>query len=216
MHNSQPNLSAKQIKNATLLALISAVVIGVVAVLPAQYGKDYTGLGKILGFSRLYVSHQVTEAKATQTNGVELPPSNFLLAELGSDAKTPKPKEAELPAPAQQYESRMDSVKIAVPAGKGLEYKILVLKHGQVKYDWKTDKGILFFDLHGDVKENAAKNSGYYESYTVGNSNNLAGSFIAPYEGKHGWYFKNRTNEEIIVNLHVKGEYQMIEDQHSH
>ncbi|HAO50525.1 MAG TPA: hypothetical protein DCR35_15205, partial [Runella sp.] len=136
--------------------------------------------------------------------------------ELGSDAKTPKPKEADLPAPTQQFESRMDSVKITVPAGKGLEYKILVLKHGQVKYDWKTNKGILFFDLHGDVKENAAKNSGYYESYTVGNSNNLAGSFIAPYEGKHGWYFKNRTNEEIIVNLHVKGEYQMIEDQHSH
>jgi hypothetical protein len=110
----------------------------------------------------------------------------------------------------------MDSVKITVPAGKGLEYKLLVLKYGQVKYDWKTNKGILFFDLHGDVKENAAKNSGYYESYTVGNSNNLAGSFIAPYEGKHGWYFKNRTEDEIVVTLHVKGEYLIIENQNSH
>lgn len=210
MNNLQPNLSNSQIKKASLLALIAAIIIGVVAVLPAEYGKDYTGLGKALGFSKLFVNHQDTAPKAVSS--VELPASNFILAEIGSEPKIPKPKEANAPTPTKQYESRMDSVKITVPVGKGLEYKILVLKHGQVKYDWKTNKGILFFDLHGDVKENAPENSGYYESYTVANSNNMAGSFIAPYEGKHGWYFKNKTKEEIIVTLHLKGEYQLVKE----
>lgn len=208
-NNSQPNLSASQIKKATIIALVSSFVIAIVAVMPAEYGKDYTGLGKILGFSRLYQNHNQVDAKLAEKQ-IEVPVFKELtLDNVGSEPSAQKPAEANNPAPVKQYESRKDSVKITIPVGKGLEYKIAVLKYGQVKYAWKSNN-ILFVDLHGDVKTVSKKNE-YYESYAVANSKNMAGSFIAPFEGKHGWYFKNKTNQPIEVNIALSGEYQLIE-----
>ncbi|MFV8342916.1 hypothetical protein [Flavobacterium sp. XS2P39] len=204
-NNSQPNLTSSQIIKATGIALVTSFIITIVAVLPAEYGKDYTGLGKIVGFSRL---HQ-NEDKSNEAEVVTPSFKELTLKNVGSSPEVPMPIEGKNPAPSKQYEIRKDSVKITVPAGKGLEYKIAVLKYGQVKYAWKTNQGILFVDMHGDVKS-ADKKSGYFESYTVANSNNMAGSFIAPYEGKHGWYFKNKTNQDIEVTINLTGDYQLI------
>lgn len=204
-NNSQPNLTSSQIIKATITALITAVILAVVAVLPAEYGKDYTGLGKVLGFSKLHQS----EDKSNETEVVTPSFKELTLNSVGSSPEVPMPIEGKNKAPLKQYEARKDSVTITIPAGKGLEYKIAVLKHGKVKYAWKTNKGILFVDMHGDVKTTDTK-SGYFESYTVANSNNMAGSFIAPYEGKHGWYFKNKYSTDIQVTLNLTGEYQLI------
>jgi hypothetical protein len=208
-NNSQPNLTSSQIIKATVIALATSFVITIVAVLPAEYGKDYTGLGKMLGFSRLHQNDNEVEKKLAENEAIAPIFKELTLNNVGSELAEQKPNEANNPAPVKQYENRKDSIKITVPAGKGLEYKIAVLKYGQVKYAWKTNNGILFVDLHGDVKSADTK-SGYFESYTVANSNNMAGSFIAPYEGKHGWYFKNKTNQDIEVNINLTGQYQLI------
>ncbi len=207
--NSQPNLTSSQIIKATVIALATSFIITIIAVLPAEYGKDYTGLGTVLGFSRLHQNEEESGPKLAKKEAVNQDFKELTLNNVGSEPTEQKPIEANNPAPIKQYENRKDSIKIIVPAGKGLEYKIAVLKYGQVKYAWKTNNGILFVDLHGDVKT-LEKNSGYFESYTVANSNNMAGSFIAPYEGKHGWYFKNKTNQDIEVKIHLTGEYQLI------
>ncbi|WP_310555083.1 hypothetical protein [Flavobacterium sp.] len=204
-NNSQPNLSSSQIIKATIIALLMSLILAVVAVLPAEYGKDYTGLGKVFGFSRL---HQ-EEGQSKGTVAVTPAFKELTLNNVGSGPEVPKPIEGNNPAPSKQYENRKDSIKITVPAGKGLEYKIAVLKYGQVKYAWKTNQGFLFVDMHGDVKSADIK-SGYFESYTVAHSNNMVGSFIAPYEGKHGWYFKNKSNADIEVTINLTGEYQLI------
>ncbi len=204
-NNSQPNLSSSQIIKATIIALITSLILAVVAVLPAEYGKDYTGLGKAFGFSRLHREEDKPNETATVTPIFK----ELTLNNVGSGPEVPKPIEGNNPAPSKQYEGRKDSIKITVPSGKGLEYKIAVLKYGQVKYAWKTNSETLFVDMHGDVKSADTK-SGYFESYTVANSNNMAGSFIAPYEGKHGWYFKNKSNADIEVTINLTGEYQLI------
>ncbi|PWA08831.1 hypothetical protein [Flavobacterium laiguense] len=208
-NNSQPNLTSSQIVKATIIALVTSFVLAIVAVLPAEYGKDYTGLGKILGFSRLHQNDDEVEQKLAKKEVAISIFKELTLNNVGSSPEVEKPVEANNPAPIKQYESRKDSIKIMVPAGKGLEYKIALLKYGQVKYSWKTNNGVLFVDLHGDVK-NANNNTDYFESYTVANSNNMAGSFIAPYEGKHGWYFKNKSDQDIEVSINLIGEYQLI------
>jgi hypothetical protein len=210
INNSQPNLSNSQIKKLTLIALISSLVIGLIAVLPAGYGKDITGLGKLLGFTRLYQDHKEVDAKIAEKTATNSPIfKEITLTNVGSGPDTKKPQEANNPAPETQYETRTDSVKITIPADKGLEYKIAVLKYGQVKYAWKTNGETLFFDLHGDVKTNQP-NTDYFESYSVAYANNMAGSFIAPFEGKHGWYFKNKSENDVEVTLHLIGNYQII------
>jgi hypothetical protein len=34
------------------------------------------------------------------------------------------------------------------------------------------------------------------------------GSFVAPFDGKHGWYWLNVTGEPIVVTLKLAGYYE--------
>ena len=74
-------------------------------------------------------------------------------------------------------------------------------------YEWITDGEPLYFDLHGEPEGDT---TGYFESYTIATSDEMKGSFTAPFAGSHGWYWKNTTNKPISVQLMVKGEYTVI------
>lgn len=50
---------------------------------------------------------------------------------------------------------------------------------------------------------------GLFESYTEAYSNNIIGTFCAPYEGRHGWYFKNKSAKDIVVTIWLKGQYTL-------
>lgn len=201
-----PLLTKGQILKATLAALILGTLLFVAAVLPAEYGSDPLGTGKLLGFSRLYQP----DDPISMTGG-SVPPaySPLKLEELGSGPDVPLPKEARNPAPERQLESRQDSVTIVIPAGKGLEYKMNVLKYGTVKYEWVTDQGVLYFDFHGEVKEANPGKDVFFESYTAAYSNNMIGTFLAPFEGRHGWYFKNKGEKDVVVSLRLNGQYTL-------
>jgi hypothetical protein len=194
-------LDKKSIIKQVLIALVIGTVLLVSAVLPAEYGIDPLGIGKVTGFSKLYVP----EAAEGSPNLGGQAHKIITLQNVGSGPDVPKPESADAPAPAVQLAEREDDVKVLVPAGKGLEYKVNMLKSGNLRYEWITDKGELYFDFHGEVKGN----SNYFESYTIAYSNNMAGSFIAPFEGPQGWYFKNNSSEDITVSLKLKGQYAL-------
>ena len=65
-NTSQPNLSSQQLIKLSIIAIISTIIVVIVAVMPAQYGKDYTGLGKKLGFSKLYQDHNEVDKKIAE------------------------------------------------------------------------------------------------------------------------------------------------------
>lgn len=190
-------LDKKSIVKQVLIALVVGTILLVSAVLPAEYGIDPLGIGKATGFSKLYVGEANTEMLASGPHKI------LQLENVGSGAEVPKPAAAGNPAPATQLAERTDEVNVVIPAGKGLEYKVDMLKHGNLRYEWITDKGELYFDFHGEVKNN----SNYFESYTIAYSNNMVGSLLAPFEGPQGWYFKNNSNEDITVKIRMKGQY---------
>ena len=190
-------LDKKSIIKQVIIALFIGATLLVSAVLPAEYGIDPLGIGKATGFSKLYVAEESTENLASGPHKI------LKLENVGSPADVAKPDAANNPAPATQLTERTDEVSVIIPAGKGLEYKVNMLKYGQLKYEWITDKGELYVDFHGEVKDN----SNYFESYTIAYSNNMAGSLISPFEGPQGWYFKNNSNEDITVKIKMKGQY---------
>lgn len=192
-------LDKKSIIKQILIALVIATVLLVSAVLPAEYNIDPLGIGKATGFSKLYVG----DKEAENTAGSQTPHKVLTLDNVGSGDASPRPVAADNPAPASQLAERTDEVSVLVPAGKGLEYKVDMLKYGRMKYEWITDKGELYFDFHGEVKNV----NDYFESYTLAYANNMAGSMTAPFEGPHGWYFKNNSNEDITVKIKMKGQY---------
>lgn len=203
-------LDTKQLGAATLIAVLIGAVVFTGAVLPAEYGKDPLGTGKLLGLTGLYQSegHSHHHVHAVETQPVY---PILTMADAGSDPSIPMPKEANNPAPVKQYDEREDSVTVRVPAGKGIEFKMNVLKYGKVKYEWVTDHGVLFTDFHGEVKEEHPdpNKDEFFESYTEAYSNNIIGTFWAPYEGRHGWYFKNKSAKDIVVSIRLKGQYTL-------
>ncbi len=204
-----PLLEKNKIIKATLISLIVGALLLVIAVLPAEYGMDPTGVGKLIGFSKLYVP----EESGTNSLGVMATNSTTPLIKLekaGSGPNVERPAEADNPPPTTQLKSREDETKVVVPAGKGIEFKIDMLKYGKMKYEWTTANGeVLYFDFHGEVKQEKKVKEVYFESYTISSSNNMVGTLLAPYDGKHGWFFRNTGNEDVTVTLRLKGQYSL-------
>jgi hypothetical protein len=204
--NNQPNLNKGQLLKSLIIALIIGAIVLLTAVLPAEYGIDPLGTGKLFGFSKLYQGNEQIENNEIYSS---LNFKKIKMEKLGSPQSVPKPSEADNPPPEVQYSVREDTIEVIVPAKKGIEYKFKSLKYGRTKYEWSTDKGIVYIDFHGEVKqENSSKNV-FYESYTLAYSNNMAGTLTAPFEGKHGWYFRNETNEDIVVAIRLNGQYEL-------
>jgi len=101
-------------------------------------------------------------------------------------------------------EVKSDIVQIEIPANKGLEYKLLMDKYAHLEYKWQTDGAELFFDFHGEPKGDT---TGYFESFSITTSKDMKGSLTTPFAGSHGWYWKNTTDETVIVTLSIKGAY---------
>ncbi|WDE01067.1 hypothetical protein [Thalassomonas actiniarum] len=102
-------------------------------------------------------------------------------------------------APGEQ-----NSVVLTVPAGKGIEYKLSVQQFKKVNYEWLTDGGEIYVDLHG---EPAGDTSGYFESYAIATLPEMKGSFTAPFDGSHGWYWKNTSSKDMKIQLLFDGDY---------
>ncbi|MGB1299056.1 MAG: hypothetical protein ACPG8A_12305 [Psychrobium sp.] len=95
-------------------------------------------------------------------------------------------------------------VVVTVPAGRGVEYKLAMQQYDKVTYEWLTDGGDVYVDLHGELQGDT---TGYFESYAIATSPTMKGSFTAPFAGSHGWYWKNNSDKEIQIQLIFSGEF---------
>lgn len=100
-----------------------------------------------------------------------------------------------------------DIVTITVPAGKGLEYKFQMVKGSVLDYAWDTGGAKLDYDFHGDPKGAA---EGKEQSYEEKAGSTSSGSLTAPFDGKHGWWWKNNGPEAVKITLKTKGSYEVI------
>ncbi len=98
-------------------------------------------------------------------------------------------------------------IEIIVPANKGIEYKLQMNQYDKLTYEWMTDGGRLYFDLHGEPEGDT---TGYFESYAIATLESMKGSFTAPFTGSHGWYWKNLADEPVAIQLIVNGQYRII------
>jgi hypothetical protein len=99
------------------------------------------------------------------------------------------------------------TIEVTVPAGRGIEYKFFMKQHEKMTYEWLTDAEPLYFDLHGEPQGDT---TGYFESYTIATASAMKGSFTTPFTGSHGWYWKNKSNKPVAIQLMVKGQYEVI------
>ena len=109
---------------------------------------------------------------------------------------------------ALQQSDWKDTIEVSVPAEGEIEYKLATAKSAALHYVWAADKGDLFFDFHGEPEGDT---TGYFESYGKGTKAQSNGSITAPFEGTHGWYWRNDNDFAVTVTLKVKGDYQRMD-----
>jgi len=112
------------------------------------------------------------------------------------------------PTSAQsELKRKQDIIQVVVPAGTGVEFKFQMKQYEKMTYEWVADGAPLYFDLHGEPEGDT---TGYFESYAIATLSEMQGSFTAPFAGSHGWYWENTSLTPVVVQLSVKGKYEVI------
>lgn len=98
---------------------------------------------------------------------------------------------------------------ILVLSGSDLEYKLGLDEGGSITYRWTVDMArpeLLTAEFHGHTHR-IGDEPGTVMFYKIHTDGAEQGSLVAPFEGIHGWYFDNRSDEDVTVRLKVAGFY---------
>lgn len=178
-----PSLS--RLGRTTAVALVVAAVILVTAVLPAEYGVDPTGTGRVLGLT-----------------AIASPPVAPVELVRPADALTPTQKG---PLGIYPAEFKFDVYEIALAPYEYVEYKYRLEKDATMLYSWSAT-GPLVHDFHGE-RAVGAGDAPAEQSFDKEDRRQASGSLTAPFAGIHGWYWENPGAETITIRLTSAGYY---------
>jgi hypothetical protein len=204
MYNSDTPLqaelpSSKQLIKSTILAIIAAIVLLFTVVLPAEYGIDPTGVGKLLRLTEMgQVKQQLAEEAAADAAG--------LVATGTSDIdnmteQTINTTPTDTTVADGQWR---DEIPFTLTPGEGIEIKMKMSEGDKANYSWAVTGGEVNFDTHGDALGKAIS---YEKGRGVASDE---GVLEAAFTGNHGWFWRNRGDSDVQVVLRTRGDYSTI------
>ena len=182
--------SSAQLLKSTIIAIIMIVILFVMVILPAEYGTDPTGVGKILGLKEMGdIKMSLLEESQNESLQESEPFSIF------SDS-----------VEAEKISNTIneDVVEITIEPGKAIEIKLEMKIGDVVQYEWRTIKGGLNYNLHGDGYKGSKKSINYKKGRMVSSD---SGELKAEFDGYHGWFWRNREKFSVTVILQTSGDY---------
>lgn len=203
MFNSQmPSLddlpTSRQLLRSTALAAVAAAGLLVAVILPAEYGIDPIGTGSVLGLTPM---GEMKRDQAAAAASSALTPSEDS-GDLTLDETPAAPVDG--PAPGAQK----GEVTLTLAPDEGTEVKATMKAGSELRYEWRTNGPVVNFELHGEEIGAAASE---YTSYEKGKSAAKAGTFRAPFEGTHGWFWRNRSGQPVEITVKASGAFQKFE-----
>ena len=201
-HNTYPQPTLSQLFKATSVALIAAVVILMTVVLPAEHGIDPTGIGKILGLTTL--SAKDGEVAATPISETS-PESASVRQETAPTLAAPVPDSSVFKS---EGPFRNDEMAITLQPGEGTEIKATMRQGEQFVFAWAAVGGKVNFDMHGERPNAGAEFTSYWKDKQQAAAQ---GMFVAPFDGSHGWYWRNRGDQPVNIKVKVSGFYETLQ-----
>ena len=184
--------SSAQLLRSTVVAALAALALLVAVVLPAEYGIDPTGAGRVLGLTEMgEIKRELAdEAEADRPiHGAE-GSSNVLESILGALVGT-----------AHAQESWRETIMLTLEPGEATEVKFIMAEGDVAEYAWVAEGGRINFDLH-------AHGGGQSIDYDRGRGEREGeGRIEAPFAGEHGWFWRNRDDADVTVTLRLRGDY---------
>ena len=194
--------SSAQLLKSTIIAAVSAAVILVTVVLPAEYGIDPTGVGKAIGLAEMgeIKTQLAEEAEADRLLEMEAgteDQSSLLNGIWGLFVGA---------AHAQEAVVWRDEITFTLAPGGSAEWKLVMTEGQSAEYRVIVEGGRVNFDLHGH-------GSGQSVTYEKGRgSTGSEGAILASFDGAHGWFWRNRDKVDVTVTVQVRGEYAEFKD----
>ncbi len=105
---------------------------------------------------------------------------------------------------SRKAEIKTETITFELESDEGVEYKALMKQGDAVTFQWSTDGGQAYYDLHA---HDDAFGPEFFSRYEEGESNAQSGLIVAAYDGQHGWYWMNTELEPMKVSLTVAGFY---------
>lgn len=203
-NDGQPPLPThRQLARATLIAALAGGALLVTTVLPAEYGIDPTGIGRLLGLTDMGKSKRQSSAlPAAFGPSIQMADAGRGAATLSDASRTPAGQLAEA------AKERSDEISLTLKPNEGGEVKAFMKVGDQMNYSWSTNGARLNFEFHGEPP-NAPGN--VFTSYAKGTRDKAEGSFTAKFAGTHGWFWRNRTSQPITVTVKTTGRYEKLE-----
>ncbi|TRL95765.1 transmembrane anchor protein [Pseudomonas aeruginosa] len=205
--------STAQLLRSTITAAIIACVLLVTVVMPSEYAIDPTGVGRALGLTQMgEVKIQLAEEALADEAAAQAPtpPPAEAIAVVPAASATTSAAPAEVtPAPEQpaapQQAALQHEMSITLSPNQGAEVKLEMKQGAKVNYLWTANGGVVNYDTHGDPY-NAPRD--FYHGYGKGRSTpEDSGVLEAAFDGKHGWFWRNRTSKPVTVTLRTQGDY---------
>lgn len=184
-----------QLRRYSVIAAIGAVAIGVMVYLPAEYGKDPTGVGSMLGLTEMGEIKQELAAEAA---------ADALLHGEDKGSSLMNDIFEMFVSTAYAQEAWTDEITFTLAPGEYTEIKATMEEGATLFYAWETEGGRINFDLHAHA-------GGQNVTYEKGRGKTDGeGSFETPFAGNHGWFWRNRDKQDVTVILQLRGDYSAI------
>ena len=94
-----------------------------------------------------------------------------------------------------------DARRFELAPFESIELKYHLVAEDGLVYAW-TASGEVVFDLHA---EPAGAAEGVAESFAQGRGRGDSGTYVAPFDGVHGWFWENRGATAVTVSLRAAG-----------
>ncbi|GGZ31045.1 hypothetical protein [Asticcacaulis endophyticus] len=192
MTNSETTyaVSAKALIKVSGAAFVAAGVILILFVLPAERGIDITGVGKFLGLTQMAGG----EDAADDTPDATIVAEGAYVVPVQTKASIVK-----------STPMRSDEIQITLAPHKGTEIKAHMKSGDHFIYSW-TSTAPVKADMHGE--KIGAPDGEFTQYWKEKGLSKDQGAFTAPFDGKHGWYFRNQGETPLTVIVKTSGFYQ--------
>jgi len=217
MHNTRRTLqhhdlpSSQQLKRSTLLAFCGATILMIAVVLPAEYGHDPTGIGSVLGLTEMgrikqtLAQEAAAQKKADKAGATAAKVPEKALEPASAPSVAMEQSTGQSPPPAADTAKQKHEMQITLAPDEGVEVKLEMKQGAKTNFEWTVQGGLVNFDAHGDPY-NAPPN--FFHGYKKGRQvKGDKGVLVAAFDGRHGWFFRNRDKQPVTIKLLTQGDY---------
>lgn len=187
------SVPSKTLWSATFFSVLLAVAVLMLLVLPAEYGIDPTGIGRVLGLTQMGAIKRTLASEAAADAARE---TKLAESERQSKAKS-----------GNDSTFRSESLSVVIYPGENIEIKLSMRTGDRADFSWTADSSSVYYDMHGHTLTLPRKPP---HQYSTGELRSASGEIATEFDGVHGWYFENRSERVVTIVVKAVGNYRAL------